>query len=142
MNTKTFIITATIIIPFLLKPFTITNNGNESEVITNTHSVELVYDCNTGYFGATITFNPFIGEFQKTQIRNSYIPYGLYTNLTLHLIANPNVEHWTFNLDNMNPGLIPPGTTCKTGVIIDKLEEDKDDGEIEEVEYDSTNGDH
>ncbi len=139
MNTKTFIITATIIFTFFFKPLKNTYNGNESEVITNTHSIELIYDCNTGNFGAAITWNPFLLQYQKNAIRNSYNPYGRTPEYIIGFV-NSNQEFWSFNLNNMNPGLIPPGTNCRTEVIIDKLEQDEDDGEFEETDYDASSG--
>ena len=142
MNTKTFIITTTIIITFLLRPISLIKNHTEPKITENGFTTNTFYDCNSGNFGVTVTWNPSLRKFQKTSIRNSYIQYGLNTNMIPVSISNPDIEYWHFNLDNMSSGMIPPGIQCKTTVIIAKLEEDKEDGDIEEVEYATSKGDH
>lgn len=135
---KTFIITTTIIVTFLLKPMSLIKNHTEPKTTEKIIITNIFYDCNSGNFGVKITWNSFLNKFEKRSIRNSYIEYGLNTNMILSSASNPNIEYWNFNLDNTSPGIIPPGKQSKTTVILLKLEEDKEDGDLEEVEYDSS----
>ncbi len=126
---KTFIITTTVILTFLLGVFSIipirkTTPLRESLVV-QTHN-----NCNTGYYMVKITWTPFTARHEKQRVRDSYIEYG---KLPENLIINNNIEYWTIILDNMNPALIPPNRSCRTDLILTKIENDEEIEEAEEI---------
>ncbi len=118
---KTFIITSTLFLTFLLNPLSSRNDNNKNELDKSIRTIEIVDDCNTGVIGFHIIWtNPLAS---KRQVRRSFEIYGKTPS---ELIVNENSEFWVFNLDNMDPSVIPPNSECRSNIVVNAVTNSSD----------------